>query len=248
MLNNDESNDNRKPLIYYTGVVILIILVFNLLFLPWLVHRQIQDVDYNTFVQKTKERDLDQVELQHQTNQIIFTDNETIYQTAMVDDPALTERLLEADSNFNGQIIEQTSPIISFLLYWIVPILIFTALGRYMNKKLMSNRARDNKMSFGLGKSNAKVYVESTEGINFLDVAGQGEAKDSLSEVIDYLHNPDNLKMLAQKCLRVFYLSDLLVPVKPCLPVQWQMKRMSLSFLSQVQNLWKCSPEPVQPA
>lgn len=199
MPNYDESNDNKKPFLYYMGVVILIMLAFNLLFLPWFGQRQIEDVDYNTFVQMTKEEKVEQVELQPQANQIIFTDNETIYQTAMVDDPALTERLLEADINFTGQIIEQTSPIVSFLLYWIIPILIFVALGRYMNKKLMSNATGGNKMSFGMGKSNAKVYVESTEGISFDDVAGQDEAKESLSEVVDYLHNPDKYQNVGAK-------------------------------------------------
>ena len=183
----------RKPLIYYYVIVLLILLLFNFLFMPWAAERRIKEVGYETFMDMTAEENIGQVQINQSDNEIIFTDKDetTIYKTGMVDDPDLTQRLYDSGAQFSGQIIEQTSPILTFLLTWILPIAIFIGIGQYMSRKLM-NRASGgpDSMIFGMGKSNAKVYVKSSEGIRFSDVAGEDEAKENLSEIVDYLHNP----------------------------------------------------------
>ncbi len=183
----------RKPLIYYYVIVLLILLLFNFLFMPWAAERRIKEVGYETFMDMTAEENIGQVQINQLDNEIIFTDKDetTIYKTGMVDDPDLTQRLYDSGAQFSGQIIEQTSPILTFLLTWILPIAIFIGIGQYMSRKLM-NRASGgpDSMIFGMGKSNAKVYVKSSEGIRFSDVAGEDEAKENLSEIVDYLHNP----------------------------------------------------------
>lgn len=183
----------RKPLIYYYVIVLLILLLFNFLFMPWAAERRIKEVGYETFMDMTAEDNIGQVQINQPDNEIIFTDKDetTIYKTGMVDDPDLTQRLYDSGAQFSGQIIEQTSPILTFLLTWILPIAIFIGIGQYMSRKLM-NRASGgpDSMIFGMGKSNAKVYVKSSEGIRFSDVAGEDEAKENLSEIVDYLHNP----------------------------------------------------------
>ncbi len=183
----------RKPLIYYYVIVLLILLLFNFLFMPWAAERRIREVGYETFMDMTAEENIGQVEINQSDNEIIFTDKDetAIYKTGMVDDPDLTQRLYDSGARFSGQIIEQTSPLLTFLLTWLLPIAIFIGIGQYMSKKLM-NRASGgpNSMIFGMGKSNAKVYVKSSEGIRFSDVAGEDEAKENLSEIVDYLHNP----------------------------------------------------------
>ncbi len=182
----------KKPLIYYYGIILLILFLFNLLALPRLSQLQMVDVDYGTFMTMTEQGQVGRVEIQEQENRILFTDqNETtIYKTAMVDDPDLTDRLHEAGIPFYGQEIQQESPILSFLLTWVLPLVVFIAIGQYMSKKLMDRAGGANAMSFGFGKSNAKIYVKSSEGIKFADVAGEDEAKDSLQEIVDYLHDP----------------------------------------------------------
>ena len=183
----------RKPLIYYYVIVLLILLLFNFLFMPWAAERRIKEVGYETFMDMTAEENIGQVQINQLDNEIIFTDKDetTIYKTGMVDDPDLTQRLYDSGAQFSGQIIKQTSPILTFLLTWILPIAIFIGIGQYMSRKLM-NRASGgpDSMIFGMGKSNAKVYVKSSEGIRFSDVAGEDEAKENLSEIVDYLHNP----------------------------------------------------------
>ena len=183
----------RKPLIYYYVIVLLILLLFNFLFMPWAAERRIKEVGYETFMDMTAEENIGQVQINQLDNEIIFTDKDetTIYKTGMVDDPDLTQRLYDSGAQFSGQIIEQTSPILTFLLTWILPIAIFIGIGQYMSRKLM-NRASGgpDSMIFGMGKSNAKVYVKSSEGIRFSDVAGEDEAKENLSEIVDYIHNP----------------------------------------------------------
>ena len=183
----------RKPLIYYYVIVLLVLLLFNFLFMPWAAQRRIREVGYETFMEMTEEQDIGKVEINQSDNEIIFTDKDEtmIYKTGMVDDSDLTQRLYDSGAQFSGQIIEQASPILTFLLTWILPIAIFIGIGQYMSKKLM-NRASGgpDSMIFGMGKSNAKVYVKSSEGIRFSDVAGEDEAKENLSEIVDYLHNP----------------------------------------------------------
>ena len=186
----------KKPLIFYYVIVLLIILFFNFLGMPMLLERQVQEVDYNTLVDMAENHEIGQVELQQQENRIVFTskDGTAIYKTGMVDDPDLTHRLLDSGAQFSGEILEQASPFLSALLTWVLPIIIFIGLGQYMSKKLMERAGGANSLTFGMGKSNAKVYVKSSEGIKFSDVAGEDEAKESLSEVVDYLHNPDKYR------------------------------------------------------
>ena len=184
----------KKPLIFYYGIVLLILLLFNFLAMPWLAQRQIKQVDYGTFIDMAKNHQLGLVEVQQEDNMILFTNKEqtAVYKTGMMPDPDLTERLDESGAVFSGEIIEQANPIISFLLSWVLPIFVFIAIGQYMSKKLMERAGGPNAMAFG--KSNAKVYVKSSEGIKFADVAGEDEAKDSLSEIVEYLHNPEKYR------------------------------------------------------
>lgn len=186
----------RKPLIYYYVIVLMVLVLFNFLFMPWVAERQIREVGYEKFMQMTEEEDIGRVEIDQEENQITFTDKDetAIYKTGMVDDPDLTERLYDAGAEFSGQIIEQTSPWVVFLLNWILPILIFVGIGQYMSKKMMDRAGGKNSMMFGMGKSNAKVYVKSSKGIRFSDVAGEDEAKENLAEIVDYLHDPKKYK------------------------------------------------------
>ncbi|MGI6012079.1 MAG: ATP-dependent zinc metalloprotease FtsH [Ruminococcus sp.] len=192
----NEVKQPKKPLIYYYTIVMIVLLLFNILALPWLSQRQIKEVDYSTFITMTENREIGQVEIQSEDNQILFTDkdNETVYKTGMVDDPGLTQRLYNSGARFSGEIIEQMSPLLSFLLTWVLPIIIFIGIGQYMSRKIMQKAGGPNSMAFGMGKSNAKVYVKSSEGIKFSDVAGEDEAKENLAEVVDYLHNPNKYK------------------------------------------------------
>lgn len=192
----NEVKKPKKPLIYYYFVVILILILFNALAVPSLMERRIHKVDYNTFIQMTEKRKVGQVEIKEKDNSIVFTDKKEkkIYKTAMVSDPDLTKRLYKSGVSFSGEEIEQTSPIVSFLTTWILPLVIFIGFGEIMSRKMMKRAGGKNSMSFGMGKSNAKVYVKSSNGIKFDDVAGEDEAKENLSEIVDYLHNPDKYK------------------------------------------------------
>lgn len=184
----------KKPLIYYYGIVVLILLLLNFLAIPWLNQRQIQQVDYGTFVEMAENKELGKVEVQQEDNQNLFTDkdNTTIYKTGMMPDQELTQRLLDSRAQFEGEIIQQVNPFLSFLLTWILPIIIFISIGQYMAKRVMKNAGGSNAMMFG--KSNARIYVKSSDGIKFSDIAGEDEAKENLSEIVDYLHNPNKYK------------------------------------------------------
>lgn len=192
----NEVKKPKKPLIYYYFVVILILILFNALAVPRLMEQRIHKVDYNTFIQMTEKRKVGQVEIKEKDNSIVFTDKKEkkIYKTAMVSDPDLTKRLYKSGVSFSGEEIEQTSPIVSFLTTWILPLVIFVGFGEFMSRKMMKRAGGKNAMSFGMGKSSAKVYVKSSNGIKFDDVAGEDEAKENLSEIVDYLHNPDKYK------------------------------------------------------
>ena len=185
-----EVKSPKKPLIYYYGIVLLVIILFNLVITPIISQHQVTEVDYDVFMEMIEEKDIGVVEVDD--TQILFTDKDQtkIYKTGLMDDPTLTQRLYESGANFTRDIDEPLSPLWSFLLTYIVPLVIFIALGRYMNKKIMNQIGGKNSMAFGLGKSHAKVYVQSTKGIRFEDVAGEDEAKENLAEIVDYLHNP----------------------------------------------------------
>ena len=184
-----EVKQPKKPLIFYYLVVILALMLFNALVMPWFTQGQIQEVDYGTFMDMTKAKEIGLVEVQD--NQILFTDKDetTVYKTGVMFDPGLVDRLDESGAKFSQEIVEEMSPLTTILLSWILPMVIFIGLGQFMSKKLMS-KAGGNGMMFGMGKSNAKIYVNSSEGIHFSDVAGEDEAKENLAEIVEYLHNP----------------------------------------------------------
>ena len=185
-----EVKSPKKPLLYYYGIVLLIIFLFNLVITPMLTRREVAEVDYGTFMDMIDDKNIGLVQIED--SQILFTDKEEtkIYETGAMDDPTLTERLHDAGAKFEKVVEEPMSPILSIFLTTILPILIFIGLGQYLGKKLMEQAGGKNSMAFGMGKSNAKVYVQSTQGIHFSDVAGEDEAKESLAEIVDYLHNP----------------------------------------------------------
>lgn len=192
----NEVKKPRKPLIYYYTIVLIVIILFNFLAMPLISGARVKEVDYGTFITMTQNKEVGKVEIQAQENQIVFTDKEEkqVYKTGMVDDPDLTQRLYDSGAQFSGEIIEQMSPLLNIFLTWILPILIFVGIGQFMYKKLMEKAGGPNSMAFGMGKSNAKIYVKSSEGIKFSDVAGEDEAKESLAEIVDYLHDPSKYK------------------------------------------------------
>ena len=185
-----EVKSPKKPLIYYYVIVLLVLAAFNFFVSPLLLSRQVTEVDYGTFMSMTEDKDIGRVDVK--SNQIIFTDknNDNIYKTGVMDDPNLTERLYQSGATFSKDIEQTMSPIMSFLLTFILPMVIFVVLGQYLGRKLLEQAGGKNSMAFGMGKSNARVYVQSTEGIHFDDVAGEDEAKENLAEIVDYLHNP----------------------------------------------------------
>ncbi len=186
-----EVKSPKKPLIYYYGIVLIVIILFNMLVTPLLSNSRVSEVDYGTFMEMVEDKNIGKVEVED--SEIIFTDKENtaVYKTGAMDDPTLTERLYDSGAEFTRNIEETTSPLLSLFLTFILPMLIFIGLGQYMSKKLMEQAGGKNSMAFGMGKSNAKVYVQSTEGIHFDDVAGEDEAKENLAEIVDYLHNPE---------------------------------------------------------
>ena len=188
----NEVKSPKKPLLYYYFVAMLLVMLFNFIAMPWISEHQIKDVDYNTFVTMTEQGEVGRVEIQEQSNRILFTssDEKAVYKTAMVPDDGLVQRLLDAGVSTTGEEIEQTSTLVS-ILAWVLPIIIFVALGQYMSRKMMEKMGGGgNSMMFNMGRSNAKVYVKSAEGIKFDDVAGEDEAKENLTEVVNYLHDP----------------------------------------------------------
>ena len=186
----------KKPLFFYYTIVMLLILLGNLVLMPWMQQPQVEEVAYSKFISMTENKQIGKVEIKAQENEIIFTDKkdkDIIYKTGMVNDDELTKRLYESGAKFSGEIQRQTSPWVSLLMYWVLPIVLFIFLGRYMSKKMM-DKAGGNSMMFGMGKSNAKIYVKSSEGIRFDDVAGEDEAKENLAEIVEYLHDPSKYR------------------------------------------------------
>ena len=191
----------RKPLAIYYAIVLLMLLLLNFVLLPWMGERQIKEVDYGTFMTMTEEKNIGRVDIE--SNQIIFTDKDEtqVYRTGLMNDTGLTERLYDAGATFSSEIVEQSSPVLNFLIWFVLPIILFSAIGNQMNKKLMEKAGGGpgSMMFGGMGKSNAKVYVQSTAGIRFADVAGEDEAKENLQEVVNYLHDPSKYESIGAK-------------------------------------------------
>ena len=191
----------RKPLAIYYALVLLMLLLLNFVLLPWMEERQIKEVDYGTFMTMTEEKNIGRVDIE--SNQIIFTDKDEtqVYKTGLMNDTGLTERLYDAGATFSSEIVEQSSPVLSFLIWFVLPIILFSAIGNQMNKKLMEKAGGGpgSMMFGGMGKSNAKIYVQSTAGIRFADVAGEDEAKENLQEVVNYLHDPSKYESIGAK-------------------------------------------------
>lgn len=191
----------RKPLAIYYAIVLLMLLLLNFVLLPWMGERQIKEVDYGTFMTMTEEKNIGRVDIE--SNQIIFTDKDEtqVYKTGLMNDTGLTQRLYDAGATFSSEIVEQSSPVLSFLIWFVLPIILFSAIGNQMNKKLMEKAGGGpgSMMFGGMGKSNAKVYVQSTAGIRFADVAGEDEAKENLQEVVNYLHDPSKYESIGAK-------------------------------------------------
>ena len=185
-----EVKSPKKPLLYYYGITLLVILLFNLLVAPLIARNQVTETDYGTFMQMIEDKDVGKVQVE--SDQIIFTGKSggTVYTTGAMDDPTLTQRLYDAGATFTKEVQQTTSPLLSFFLTIVLPLLIFLGIGQYMSKKLMEQAGGKNSLMFGAGRSSAKVYVQSSQGIRFSDVAGEDEAKENLQEIVDYLHNP----------------------------------------------------------
>ena len=190
----NEVKQPKKPLMWYYSVVLIAILLFNVLVMPMIADMKIKEVDYGTFMSMTEQKDIGRVEIQD--NQILFTNkgDTQIFKTGLLDDPGRTERLYEAGAQFSGEIVEETSPILNFFLYFLLPMILFAGLGQVLSRKMMDKMGGPNAMSFNMGKSNAKVYVKSSDGIRFSDVAGVDEAEESLSEIVNYLHDPSKYR------------------------------------------------------
>ena len=196
-----EVKPSKKPLAIYYAIVLAVLLLLNLVLLPWMSERQVEEVDYGTFMTMTEEKNIGRVDIE--SNQIIFTDKEEkqVYKTGLMNDPELTQRLYDAGAQFSSEIVEQGSPMLNFLIWFLLPILLFSFIGNQMNKKLMEKAGGGpgSMMFGGVGKSNAKVYVQSTHGIRFADVAGEDEAKENLQEVVNYLHDPSKYESIGAK-------------------------------------------------
>ena len=188
----------KKPIISYYVIILAVMLIFNFFVMPGIAKSRIKNVYYNEFMDMTLNKEIGKVEVQQNQNQILFTDIEekNIYKTGIIYDPDMINRLYDSGAKFSSDIVEEVSPFVSLIFSWVIPILIFVLIGRFMSKKMMDKVGGDNAMMFGMGKSNAKIYVQSTEGIKFSDVAGEDEAKDSLKEIVDYLHNPGKYKQI----------------------------------------------------
>ena len=191
----NEVKNPKKPLIFYYIIVLVAVMLFNMLAMPWLAEHSIKEVDYNTFVSMVQDGKVGQAEIQEQDNRILFTgkDERIVYKTAMVPDSNLLQRLLDAGVSTSGVEIEQTSLLMN-ILSWVLPLVVFIAIGNFMSRKMVEKMGGGNSMMFNMGKSNAKIYVKSSEGIKFADVAGEDEAKENLTEIVEYLHNPDKYR------------------------------------------------------
>lgn len=190
----NEVKTPKKPLVFYYGIAMVVLLLLNMLVMPLITQHRVEEVDYGTFIKMTENKEIGQVEIED--NQILFTnkDKSKIYKTGLLNDDGLVQRLYDSGAEFSGEIVEQMSPLMSFIVSWVLPVVLFVVLGQLLSRQLMKKMGGPNAMKFDMGKSNAKVYVQSSDGIKFADVAGEDEAKENLSEVVDYLHNPNKYK------------------------------------------------------
>ena len=190
----NEVKTPKKPLVFYYGIAMVVLLLLNMLVMPLITQHQVEEVDYGTFIKMTENKEIGQVEIED--NQILFTnkDKSKIYKTGLLNDDGLVQRLYDSGAEFSGEIVEQMSPLMSFIVSWVLPVVLFVVLGQLLSRQLMKKMGGPNAMKFDMGKSSAKVYVQSSDGIKFADVAGADEAKENLSEVVDYLHNPNKYK------------------------------------------------------
>ena len=190
----NEVKTPKKPLIFYYGIAMVVLLLLNMLVMPLITQHQVEEVDYGTFIKMTESKEIGQVEIED--NQILFTnkDKSKIYKTGLLNDDGLVQRLYDSGAEFSGEIVEQMSPLMSFIVSWVLPVVLFVVLGQLLSRQLMKKMGGPNAMKFDMGKSSAKVYVQPSDGIKFADVAGEDEAKENLSEVVDYLHNPNKYK------------------------------------------------------
>ena len=190
----NEVKTPKKPLVFYYGIAMVVLLLLNMLVMPLMTQHRVEEVDYGTFIKMTENKEIGQVEIED--NQILFTnkDKSKIYKTGLLNDDGLVQRLYDSGAEFSGEIVEQMSPLMSFIVSWVLPVVLFVVLGQLLSRQLMKKMGGPNAMKFDMGKSSAKVYVQSSDGIKFADVAGEDEAKENLSEVVDYLHNPNKYK------------------------------------------------------
>ena len=190
----NEVKTPKKPLVFYYGIAMVVLLLLNMLVMPLITQHQVEEVDYGTFIKMTENKEIGQVEIE--SDKILFTnkDGSKIYKTGLLNDDGLVQRLYDSGAEFSGEIVEQMSPLMSFIVSWVLPVVLFVVLGQLLSRQLMKKMGGPNAMKFDMGKSNAKVYVQSSDGIKFADVAGEDEAKENLSEVVDYLHNPNKYK------------------------------------------------------
>jgi len=236
----NEVKTPKKPLIFYYVMVFLLLMMLNFMAIPWMAERQVREVDYGTFMTMTEDKKIAKVEIDE--SEIVFTDKDgNIYKTGPMNDPDLVQRLHDSGAEFASQIVEQMSPFLSALLGWIVPIAIFMIIGQFMYKRLMDKAGGGgNAMMFGMGKSNAKVYVKSSEGIKFTDVAGEDEAKENLTEIVDYLHNPDKYREIGASMPKGILLVGPPGTGKTMLAKAVAGEANVPFSRCQAQNLWRC--------
>ena len=230
----------KTPLIFYYLIVLLIIMLVNALVMPKIAEHAVQEVDYGTFMSMTENGEIGKVQLQ--SNQILFTnkDETTVYKTGLMNDPGLVERLYASGAEFTSEIIEQASPLVTLLFSWLLPIIIFVVLGQFLSKKMMDKAGGGpGSLMFNMGKSNAKIYVKSSDGIRFSDVEGVDEAEENLQEIVDYLHNPQKYQEIGASTLRE--------PAKPCSQRPWPVKLMFRFSRYPVRNSSKCLSAWVRP-
>ena len=237
----NEVKTPKKPLIFYYGIAMVVLLLLNMLVMPLITQHQVEEVDYGTFIKMTESKEIGQVEIED--NQILFTnkDKSKIYKTGLLNDDGLVQRLYDSGAEFSGEIVEQMSPLMSFIVSWVLPVVLFVVLGQLLSRQLMKKMGGPNAMKFDMGKSSAKVYVQSSDGIKFADVAGEDEAKENLSEVVDYLHNPNKYKEIGASSRRAFCLWALREPAKQCWLRRSPAKRTCRFSPCPARNLSRCS-------